>query len=599
MVHIPLPTEKPSFREILKVLPSALHFMYTLDRAFAILLILVVVVNVPVGALSVMAIKQLTDALSTHDASSVWRWMAVLVLVSLTIMIAEAVRAMAGDVLRYKVQIGITRRWLDHMSRLPYEVLEDARFQSLSQTFERKSYMLANIGQSLLWSGAMFFECVGLLAVLFYLPWQAILIFLVAQIIRIILIQRAQKWSWDVIDRESREGKRAYYYQSVLTRLSTLQEAKTYGFAQTMLSRWKKMSQSLLDARIRVVRANTISTFWGDAVQFIGLFVGLFLVLKQVLSGELALSVVVVFMTTLLQFQRTIANLAGQITWFNSEAVFLTVFDAFFRVPIEQDTGKALPKGKLTISFEDVWFRYPGKEQDILRGVNLTFSQGDHLALVGLNGAGKSTFLKLLMRMYEPTKGRILVNGVELRTIKPSAWRAALAVLTQNIQQYDDTIENQMMYGDIDRPKNLARLKMAAHTSNFDEVIDELPRGLRAHIGKQYAMEEDTPTELSGGQNQMLAIARTLYRDAKVYIFDEPTSAVDAEKEEHFFSSLPEALQSRALVFVSHRFSTLRRAKRILVMDNGRIIEDGSHEELMAKEGRYAELFTLQAKLYQ
>ena len=112
-------------------------------------------------------------------------------------------------------------------------------------------------------------------------------------------------------------------------------------------------------------------------------------------------------------------------------------------------------------------------------------------------------------------------------------------------------------------------------------------------------MEEDRPTELSGGQNQMLAIARTLYRDARIYIFDEPTSAVDAEKEEHFFSSLPEALQSRALIFVSHRFSTLRRARRILVMDGGRIIEDGTHEELLAKEGRYAELFTLQAKLYQ
>lgn len=599
MAHIVLPNEKPTFREIYKALPGALKFIYSLDRRFAALLVIVLAVNVPVAALSVLAIKKLTDALAAQDANRVWQWMLLLVGVSLTILLAEAARGMAGDVLRYKVQIGLTRRWLEHINQLPYEVLEDTRFQSLAQTFDRKSYMLANVGQSIMWAGAMFFECVGLLAVLLYLPWQAILIFLAAQVIRIMLIKRAQQWSWDVIDRESREGKRAFYYQSVLTRLPTLQEAKTYGFANTLLSRWKIMSASLLEARVRVVRANTVTTLSGDAVQFVGLFIGLFLVLQQVLNGQLPLSVVVVFMTTLLQFQRTIAGLAGQITWFNSEAVFLPVFEAFFNVAKEVNTGRAIPRSPLTISLEDVWFRYPGTELDILKGLNLTFSQGDHIALVGLNGAGKSTLLKLLMHMYEPTKGRILVNGIDLRTIKPSAWRATLAVLTQNIQVYDDTVENQILYGDIERPKSLARLKMAAVVSNFKEVMEELPKGIQSHIGKQYAMDEDKPTELSGGQNQMLAIARTLYRDAKIYIFDEPTSAVDAEKEEHFFSSLPTALQSRALIFVSHRFSTLRRAKRILVMDQGRIIEDGSHEELLAKEGRYAELFALQAKLYQ
>ena len=125
------------------------------------------------------------------------------------------------------------------------------------------------------------------------------------------------------------------------------------------------------------------------------------------------------------------------------------------------------------------------------------------------------------------------------------------------------------------------------------------PRGMETHAGKQYAMPEDEPIELSGGQQQIVAIARTLYRHSRISIFDEPTSAVDAEKEERFFEALPEAFQSKAVIYVSHRFSTLRRAGRILVMDQGKIIEDGSHEELMTKRGRYAELFTLQAKMYQ
>lgn len=599
MIDIALPEEKPSYREILRALPGALKFIYSLDPKFCLLLFLFTFVNIPAASLSVITMKRLTDALTVHDVRGVWVWMLCLAVTSLVFLIAGAFRGTAVDTLRYKIQMGTASRWLEHMNRLPYAVLEDVRFQSLAQAFDRKSYALPNIGQSLMWAAGMFFECLGLLTVLFYLPWQAIAIFLLAQMLRLLLMRRTQQWVWDVIDRETREGKRAYYYQSVLTRLPMLQEAKAFGFAPTLLKRWQKMSKSLLDARVRVVRSNSTVTIVADSVQFLGLFIGLFIVLQRVLSGQLSLSVVVVFMTALIQFQRAIAELAGQLNWFNSEAVFLPIFDAFFAVPTEQDKGKKLPSGSLRISFEDVWFRYPGTDQDIIRGLNLSFNQGDHIALVGLNGAGKSTLLKLLMRMYEPTRGKILVNDVDITHIKPSAWRAVLAVLTQNIQSYDDTVEHQILYGDIDRPKNMPRLKMATHTSNFDEVLEELPKGLQSHIGKQYAMEEDLPTELSGGQNQMLAIARTLYRDAKIYIFDEPTSAVDAEKEEHFFSSLPEALQSRALIFVSHRFSTLRRAKRILVMDAGKIIEDGSHEELLEKKGRYAELFSLQAKLYQ
>ncbi len=596
---IELPNEKPSFREILSALPEALRFIFSLDRVFACLLVFIQFLNVPLGIGSVLAIKHLTDALTAGNATRAWQWLGVMIVVSAIAMIADVARGMINDVLRYKIQIGITQHWLEHINALPYHILENARFQSLAQAFERKSYMFWNVGMSLMWILSGFFECLGLLAVFVYLPWQAVVIFLIAQIIRIVLMKRNQKWSWDVVDAETREGKRVNYYQSVLTQLTTIQDAKAFGFGQAFLARWKKMSASLLQARLRATYGNAVTTAAGDGVQFLGLMIGLVIVLMSVLAGERTVSVVVVFMTTLFQFQKAIAGLAWNITWFSTESVILPVFKAFFAVPREVEKGRSLPKGPLTISFQDVWFRYPGTEQDILQGVTLTFTQGDHLALVGLNGAGKSTFLKLLMGMYQPTRGEIRVNGVLLQDLKPSLWRSALAVLSQTVHRYDDALEEQILYGDIQKPKNRTRLQMATHVSDLDEVMSGLPKGIQTHIGKQYAIESDDPIELSGGQNQLLAIARTLYRDAKVYIFDEPTSAVDAEKEEHFFSSLPDALQSRALVFVSHRFSTLRRAKRILVMDQGKIIEDGTHEELLAKQGRYAELFALQAKMYQ
>ncbi len=596
---IELPKEKPSWKEILSALPEALRFIVSIDRFFAYGGLFILFLNVPLGVGSVLAIKNLTDAVTNANASSAWFWVAVMAVVSCLLMLVDVARGMINDAFRYKIQIGMTQRWLEHINKLPYSVLENARFQSLAQAFERKSYMFWNVGMALMWILSGLFECLGLLAVLVYLPWPAVLIFLGAQIIRLFLMRRTQKWSWDVIDAETREGKRVNYYQSVLTKLPTIEDAKAFGFGETFLARWKNASKTLLQTRLRLTYGNAVTTVAGDGVQLIGLMVGLVIVLLSVLSGQREVSVVVVFMTTLFRFQGAIAGLAWNVQWFSSESVILPLFKAFFAVPVERDVGKSLPKGPLTISFTDVWFRYPGTDQDILRGISLTFTQGDHLALVGLNGAGKSTFLKLLMGMYEPTRGEIRVNGMRLTEIKSSAWRSALAVLSQTVHRYDDTVEEQILYGDIQKSKSRARLQMAAHVSNLNEVMAELPKGFKTHIGKQYAMEADSPIELSGGQNQLLAIARTLYRDAKVYIFDEPTSAVDAEKEEHFFSSLPEALQSRALVFVSHRFSTLRRAKRILVMDQGKIIEDGTHEELLVKQGRYAELFALQAKMYQ
>lgn len=594
-----VPDEKPSLKEILRALPTAFRFFVSVDKWAVVFVVCTQLLNLPIAALTVISIKRLTDAVTVLDATRTWQWVIVVCAVSLFSELNNVIRNNLQDVVRYKLQIGLTERWIEKMQNVPYARLEDPRFQSLAQVFDRKSHMMTGTAMSLVWIFSSFFECLGLFTVVVFLPWPATVIFILAQLIRIYFIKRTQKWSWETITMETREGKRTMYHQSVLTNLKSLFEAKQFQFAGVFLKRWKKGAQSLLQARIRTSRSSMLTGVYSDGAQLIGFIIGLVIVVNSVLSGQAAISVVVIFITSIMRFQGQISSLAWNITWFMSESVFLPTFKAFFEVPSESDRGRELATRPLQIVFEDVWFRYPGTEEDILRGVSFSFSQGDHLALVGLNGAGKSTLLKLLMRVYEPTRGSIRVNGTELSSIRSSAWRKALAVLTQNIQWYDDPLEEQILYGDLARKKNSKRLTQAIATSSFRSVLDELPKGLTTHVGKQYAEEKDEAIELSGGQNQLLGIARTLYRDARVYIFDEPTSAVDAEKEEQFFERLGAATTGKIVIFVSHRFSVLRRASRILVMDQGRIIEDGTHEELLAKEGRYAELFTLQAKMYQ
>jgi ATP-binding cassette subfamily B protein len=317
------------------------------------------------------------------------------------------------------------------------------------------------------------------------------------------------------------------------------------------------------------------------------------------IGGAIAIGTVAAFLAGFPSFWGDIGIALSQYRMIQRDAAFLVIVRDFLSLQPEQDIGVPVPSHPLVIEFKNVHFSYPGSSEKVLRGINCVFREGDRLALVGLNGAGKSTLLKLLMGIFQPTKGRILVNGVNLSKIKPSAWRRALSVMSQDVPRFDDTLRRQILYGDYAKDVDESRLDRSVDASGLRSVLPDFKNGIETHAGKQYAMVEDKAVELSGGQNQIIGIARALYRDARMYIFDEPTSAVDPEKEENFFHSLPDVLEGKGIIFVSHRFSTLRQAEHVIVIDAGRVIEEGSHETLMQKKGRYAELFTLQAKAYQ
>lgn len=589
---------KPSFREILASVPFALRIVFEADRRSFMLLAAAGLLEGPLGVLSVVALKQFVDAL-TSASPTAWQWFGIMVFLSAAYGALGYTRDKFEDYLRYHTETALKARKLEFLHAVPYKVLEDATFQNLATLQENKSYVLQNLQHSFVYGIGSLFSVFGLMAVFAYLPWQATVLFLMAQAIRFYFLQQVRAWSWEVLSWETREGRRGTYYQQILSKPNSAMTAKSLDLASPMLRRWKKLINDVLRSKLKTSDAAARSQMWGAIFETLGLGLALYLITRNVLLGASTVSVAVVFISTYQRFQQTFGSMISQANWIYKESSYLPVLKAFFAYPTESDVGQSLPRGPLVIRFEDVYFHYPTSSQDVLRGLTLSFSLGDHIALAGLNGAGKSTLLKLLMRMYEPTKGRMTVNGIDLRAIKPSAWRRALSVLSQSDVEFDDLVREQVRYGALDKPMARSRFRMALSTSGLAEVAKEFPKGLETHAGKQYAMPEENAIELSGGQKQILAIARTLYRDAKIYLFDEPTSAVDAEKEERFFEALPEALPEKAVIYVSHRFSVLRRAERIIVIDQGRVIEDGTHEELIAKEGRYAELFTLQAKMYQ
>ncbi len=597
---IPTNASKPSWREIIRVIPRLLRIMVAADPKSFWLLFGSSFMELPSNALYTLALTGITNAAVTLNVRSIWFWAGMICVVLIWQAIESYISEKYRDELRYHVDLYIQDSAMKVVAGQPLAVLESPSYQALYTAFTEKQHSVVQMQNTIVWYSKRLFGLLGLGSMFLLLPWPAILLVLVFQALLFFVRTKDANFAWEILDWQTREGRRGKYYERIALGNQQPLFSKLYGLFPVFRAKWKKVTTEMLKKQLyqshRLARSNVLSQLCTIG----GFLSGLFFLLPVTSTAKLlSVGALVGFVSAYFRFSQWAASLMLEIDWLQQEAPGLVKVYDFLALPIEPDKGRALPTGPLTIEFQDVSFRYPDSSQDILHHVSLTLTQGEHIALVGLNGAGKTTLLKLLFRVYKPTKGHILVNGVDLWSIRGSAWREVLAVMTQALPEFSDTLREQVLYGQYDAQSNAKRFGAAVETSGLKEVVNVLPKNFETMIGRSYAMVEDEAVELSGGQSQLLSIARTLYRKASVYVFDEPTSAVDAEKEEWFFERLERATPGKMVLFVSHRFSVLRRASRILVMDQGRIIEDGSHEALLAKQGRYAELFTLQAKMYQ
>jgi len=307
-----------------------------------------------------------------------------------------------------------------------------------------------------------------------------------------------------------------------------------------------------------------------------------------------------------LYFQQTL-NLAksaeGVLDHYSSMNMRSRYIDQYFEL-LEYPNLIVLPDKPITIDeqptppileFKNVSFKYPESKRFILKNFNLTIGSGEKVALVGENGAGKSTLIKLILRFYDVTEGEILINGVNIRTVDLKTWHKQIGALFQDFIKYQFTFKENVIYGDITKRNDVTALKEAIEKAGADSYLTDLPKGIDQIVGKTF----EEGVDLSGGQWQKLALARAFFRDAPILILDEPTSAIDAKAEYEIFQKVQQLQKDKTVVIISHRFSTVRNADRILVLNEGRIIEEGNHDSLIKKDGMYAELFNLQAQGYK
>lgn len=387
------------------------------------------------------------------------------------------------------------------------------------------------------------------------------------------------------------------WMSSLLTRGRNYMESRLLGNTSFIVKRLEKLHEEInsLQYRLRFfeVKAGTLASLPSEIFDA-GLNVWLFI---QVILGKLGLGTAQMLFSAIGSFENYLGSILNSVNDMYQNYLYMVDLVWFLNLKSQSLKGAITPARKFDkgVKFKNVWFRYPKTKAWVLKGIDFEIGAKENLAIVGENGAGKTTLIKLLGRFYQPNEGEILVDGKNIFQYKERAFWRRLSVLFQDFETYPFTAYESIGFGDVSRIHKKRQIVAAAKQTGIHDFISRLPKKYDTPLTRDF----DGGVQPSGGQWQRIALARVLFREAQIVVLDEPTSSLDPKGEEEIFEKVITLTKERNLILISHRFSTVRRADKIIVLDRGKIIEQGSHEELMKKKGHYAKLYDLQAKWYK
>ncbi|GAB4039573.1 ABC transporter ATP-binding protein [Spirosoma gilvum] len=541
-------------------------------------------------------------ALSKHpDADKRTLWWLVGAEFGLAIVSTSLGRAVAlmdsllGDLFANRTSI----RLMEHAATLDLEQFEDATFYDKLERARRQT-----TGRTVLLSG-VFGQVQELISVGFlaaglavYNPWLLLLI-LVAVTPSFIGDNYFNQRSYSLSRSWTPERRELDYLRYIGASDETAKEVKIFGLSGFLIDRFRELSWQyyLKNKALAISRAG-----WGTLLTALGTagYYGAYVwIVMRAVGGQISLGDLTFLAGSFRQVRGSLEGILLQLSSLTQEAIYLQdLFDYFAIQPLihSPSTSRPFPSPiREGFVFENVGFKYTNSDRWALRNLSFTLQAGEKLALVGENGAGKTTLVKLLARLYDPAEGRILLDGYDLREYDLAELRRNIGVIFQDYTRFKMSAGVNIAVGDIDQRTNQDRIETSAQRSLADTVIAKLSGGYDQQLGRSFGKG----VELSGGEWQKVALARAYMRDAQLIILDEPTAALDARAEYEVFQRFAKLTEGKSSVIISHRFSTVRMADRILVLENGTLLEIGSHYELLEKDGRYAELFGLQARGYQ
>lgn len=400
--------------------------------------------------------------------------------------------------------------------------------------------------------------------------------------------------------RRSKDRREMNYYSDVLVNKDIVKEVRIFGLTDFFADKFKKVFGEYFKGLRTLILSESL---WQIALGIVSVIVNLFfcgIVALRVLSGEIMLGDYTLYTGAIMSIATCIATLISTSAGVYEGTLFIDNLMYFMNkspgiVPTVTPGAKVKRNAPHTIEFKNVSFHYPGSERCVLQNINITFSPGQTTVLVGLNGAGKTTLIKLLTRLYDPTDGVILLDGRDIREYDLESLYGMFGIIFQDFGRYAVTVGENISFGDLSLTPSHDSLMEAARQSNADGFIEKLPQGIDTPLTRQF---ERTGSELSGGQWQKLAIARAFYSRSDILVLDEPTASLDPLAEQEIFNEFDRLRSGKMSIFVSHRLSSATTAGQIIVLEGGRVVEKGTHKELMEQKGKYYNLFSVQAKRY-
>jgi ATP-binding cassette subfamily B protein len=472
-----------------------------------------------------------------------------------------------------------------------YDRLQNARREAGYRPVDLidETFMLVQNAITLVSFGALLFR---------FSPWVMVAL-LATTIPAFIAEARFSGEAFRLLTWRAPETRRLNYLSRLLTEDSSVKEVKLFGLGEPLLKRYNSLFEKFFREDQSLAVRRVMAEFGLGLIATLGFYGCYAWIVWQTINGAITLGDMTLYLTVFRQGQSTFqASLSSVGTIYENNLFMANLFD-FLALRSEMavpDRPVPVPVPlRRGIEFRGVWFRYPESEDWALRDIDLSIAPGEKIALVGANGAGKTTLVKLLTRLYDPTKGRILIDGIDIGDFDPLSLHRRIGVIFQDFVRYHLPAQENIGFGKIESLEDLDRIVAAAQKSGAHPIIEKLPEGYQTMLGRWFRKGH----ELSVGEWQKIALGRAFMRDAEVLVLDEPTSSLDAETEYEIFHHFQVLTAGKITILISHRFSTVRMADRIGVIQDGRMAELGTHKELLEKDGVYAHLFNLQAEGYR
>lgn len=543
------------------------------------------------------AVTAIANAIGTHDLGPFFIITAILLSVQLVDIILGTINNFLSLRTHQDVYIYVSEMVTSKYIQIPLRIRESREFADKFDRVKDFANSIPSISSSVIDVISALISLISVvIATLTVSPIVTIVIMLsaVPSSILTLRLSARRRRNWREYTRDRRI---AWSISNKITNSNNALEIEMNGLGSYLIKRMIKANRHSQEQDIIDMRRYLWPRFGSNILETLASFAVLIFVSIQIIYEKLAIGQFFTVRTLLNQLNSNIYSLFNNIAFVNENLVNATDFMEFMETPAKP-SGDVKVTGIPTIEFKNVSFSYPNTDVKALDNVSFVLTPGDSLAIVGENGAGKTTLIKLLIGAYEPTEGVILINGEPFSKINRESYLAQLGALFQDYSRYEfATLGENVWFGDTSKSYSRKSIELALSQADLETLSSKYEKGLNQILSKDF--DETSTTDLSGGQWQRLAVARALFRSPNVLLLDEPTSAIDAKSEYKIFKNIIEAQKGKSTIIISHRFSTVRKASRIIVLREGKIIESGTHDELiMKRRGVYKTLFEMQAEGY-